>query len=227
MCGSLNILRHCLSLELEWKLTFSRPVITAALAPPLLPELYLSSYHAPLTDPSEPWLLGPTGSLPSPYDSRCRLDLARFCQAPLCSHISTRPRTSPFQALPHPGLKNSRAKASAAGTGGGTLLWTPSLPSQLCSQGCSMPGLLLHFQDKKISSLARLEWNPVSHHQCWLPWPTGPAQVLTKHLAKGLPSMWTHGQGRNRKKNLPLGNFPKIFTFWIKMMYKPIKAGSR
>ena len=29
MCGSLNILWHCLSLRLEWKLTFSSPVSTA------------------------------------------------------------------------------------------------------------------------------------------------------------------------------------------------------
>ena len=29
MCGSLNILWHCLSLVLEWKLTFSSPVATA------------------------------------------------------------------------------------------------------------------------------------------------------------------------------------------------------
>ena len=28
-CGSLNILWHCLSLGLEWKLTFSSPVVTA------------------------------------------------------------------------------------------------------------------------------------------------------------------------------------------------------
>ena len=28
LCGSLNILWHCLSLELEWKLTFSSPVAT-------------------------------------------------------------------------------------------------------------------------------------------------------------------------------------------------------
>ena len=86
---------------------------------------------------------------------------------------------------------------------------------------------LLHFQDKKTSSLARLEGNPVSHHQCRLPWPPGPAQVLTKRLTKGLPRMWTYGQGGNRKKNVPLGNFPKIITFWRKMMYKPIKAGGR
>ena len=29
LCGSLSILWHCLSLGLEWKLTFSRPVATA------------------------------------------------------------------------------------------------------------------------------------------------------------------------------------------------------
>ena len=29
LCGSLNILWHCLSLGLEWKLTFSSPVATA------------------------------------------------------------------------------------------------------------------------------------------------------------------------------------------------------
>ena len=29
LCGSLSILWHCLSLELEWKLTFSSPVATA------------------------------------------------------------------------------------------------------------------------------------------------------------------------------------------------------
>ena len=29
LCGSLNILWHCLSLELEWKLTFSSPAATA------------------------------------------------------------------------------------------------------------------------------------------------------------------------------------------------------
>ena len=29
VCGSLNILWHCLSLRLEWKLTFSSPVATA------------------------------------------------------------------------------------------------------------------------------------------------------------------------------------------------------
>ena len=29
LCGSLNILWHCLSLGLEWKLTFSSPVTTA------------------------------------------------------------------------------------------------------------------------------------------------------------------------------------------------------
>ena len=29
LCGSLNILRHCLYLGLEWKLTFSSPVATA------------------------------------------------------------------------------------------------------------------------------------------------------------------------------------------------------
>ena len=29
MCGSLNILWHCLSLGLEWKLTFSSPLATA------------------------------------------------------------------------------------------------------------------------------------------------------------------------------------------------------
>ena len=29
LCGSLNILWHCLSLGLEWKLTFSNPVATA------------------------------------------------------------------------------------------------------------------------------------------------------------------------------------------------------
>ena len=29
LCGSLNILWHFLSLELEWKLTFSSPVVTA------------------------------------------------------------------------------------------------------------------------------------------------------------------------------------------------------
>jgi len=29
MCRSLSILWHCLSLGLEWKLTFSRPVATA------------------------------------------------------------------------------------------------------------------------------------------------------------------------------------------------------
>ena len=29
LCGSLNILWHCLSLRLEWKLTFSNPVATA------------------------------------------------------------------------------------------------------------------------------------------------------------------------------------------------------
>jgi len=29
LCGSLNILWHCLSLRLEWKLTFSSPVATA------------------------------------------------------------------------------------------------------------------------------------------------------------------------------------------------------
>ena len=29
LCGSLNILWHCLSLVLEWKLTFSSPVATA------------------------------------------------------------------------------------------------------------------------------------------------------------------------------------------------------
>ena len=28
LCGSLNILWHCLSLGLEWKLTFSSPVAT-------------------------------------------------------------------------------------------------------------------------------------------------------------------------------------------------------
>ena len=32
LCGSLNILWHCLSLELEWKLTFSSPVATAEFA---------------------------------------------------------------------------------------------------------------------------------------------------------------------------------------------------
>ena len=31
LCGSLNILWHCLSLGLEWKLTFSRPVATAGV----------------------------------------------------------------------------------------------------------------------------------------------------------------------------------------------------
>ena len=31
LCGSLNILWHCLSLGLEWKLTFSSPVATADL----------------------------------------------------------------------------------------------------------------------------------------------------------------------------------------------------
>ena len=29
LCGSLNILWHCLSLGLEWKLTFSSPLATA------------------------------------------------------------------------------------------------------------------------------------------------------------------------------------------------------
>ena len=29
LCGSLNIIWHCLSLRLEWKLTFSSPVATA------------------------------------------------------------------------------------------------------------------------------------------------------------------------------------------------------
>ena len=29
LCGSLSILRHCLSLGLEWKLTFSSPMATA------------------------------------------------------------------------------------------------------------------------------------------------------------------------------------------------------
>ena len=29
LCGSLNILWHCLSLRLEFKLTFSSPVVTA------------------------------------------------------------------------------------------------------------------------------------------------------------------------------------------------------
>ena len=29
LCGKLNILWHCLSLGLEWKLTFSSPVVTA------------------------------------------------------------------------------------------------------------------------------------------------------------------------------------------------------
>ena len=32
LCGSLNILWHCLSLGLEWKLTFSSPVATAELS---------------------------------------------------------------------------------------------------------------------------------------------------------------------------------------------------
>ena len=32
MCGSLNILCHCLSLGLELKLTFSSPVATAELS---------------------------------------------------------------------------------------------------------------------------------------------------------------------------------------------------
>ena len=31
LCGSLNIIWHCLSLGLEWKLTFSSPVATAEL----------------------------------------------------------------------------------------------------------------------------------------------------------------------------------------------------
>ena len=31
LCGNLNILWHCLSLGLEWKLTFSHPVATAVL----------------------------------------------------------------------------------------------------------------------------------------------------------------------------------------------------
>ena len=32
LCGSLSILWHCLSLGLEWKLTFSSPVTTAAFS---------------------------------------------------------------------------------------------------------------------------------------------------------------------------------------------------
>ena len=32
LCGTLNILWHCLSLGLEWKLTFSSPVATAELS---------------------------------------------------------------------------------------------------------------------------------------------------------------------------------------------------
>ena len=32
LCGSLNILWHCLSLGLEWKLTFSSPVVTVELS---------------------------------------------------------------------------------------------------------------------------------------------------------------------------------------------------
>ena len=46
LCGSLNILQHCLSLGLEWKLTFSSPVATVEFSKfPGLLSIALSRHH--------------------------------------------------------------------------------------------------------------------------------------------------------------------------------------
>ena len=44
LCGSLSILWHCLSLELEWKLTFSSPVATAEF--PNLLAFWVHYFHS-------------------------------------------------------------------------------------------------------------------------------------------------------------------------------------
>ena len=45
LCGSLNILWHCSSLGLEWKLTFSGPVATAEFSKFTYMSAALSQYH--------------------------------------------------------------------------------------------------------------------------------------------------------------------------------------
>ena len=64
LCGSLSILSHCLSLGLEWKLTFSSPVATAefskfaGILSAALPQHHLSEFEiAPLEFPSPPLAL--------------------------------------------------------------------------------------------------------------------------------------------------------------------------
>ena len=46
LCGSLNIPCHCLSLGLEWKLTFSNPVATAEFSQfAVILSVALSQHH--------------------------------------------------------------------------------------------------------------------------------------------------------------------------------------
>ena len=96
--GNLNILQHCLSLGLEWKLTFSSPVATAEfskfagiLSAALLTASYFRIWNSSTGIPSSPLALL-VGMLSKAYStSHSRLSGSRWVTTPSWLSGSLRP----------------------------------------------------------------------------------------------------------------------------------------
>ena len=95
LCGSLSILWYCLSLGLEWKLTFSSPVATAEFSKLLA--YWVQHFHSIIFQD-----LNSSTGMPSP-------PLALFVVMLSKAHLTSHSRMSGSRSFPYPRFVNHRS----------------------------------------------------------------------------------------------------------------------